>query len=295
MATQTDIDELDWFHAMDLGTMRTRGRIPPNQPPNFTLFGIFSFLEHIDPKGLDVIDLGTMDGLVAFILKELGASRVVATDLWDRKQFRMARDILGFGSEVEYHTQLNVSDMVDEFGTGTFDLMVFAGVLYHLLSPLESLLHCRRLLRRDALFLIETCYDEESEQSTLRFNMGMEPASFHEPTTYFLPTLPSLLAMLRTASFDPLAVARLKRGTRRVSVLARAVRPSEVREKTPLQRVHDEYVDRRNHFAFGDVFYHLEHGSADPSTAEYSGDHELEDEIDIYSYRPGLPFQPHWG
>ena len=144
MVTQAEIEKLGWFHAIDFGDMHSPGRIPPGQPPNFTLFGIYSFLEHVDPNGLDVIDVGTMDGLMAFILKRLGAERVVATDLWDREQFRVARQLLGYDDEIEYHTLLDIKDMADTFGTGRFDIMIFAGVLYHLLSPLEYLLHCRR-------------------------------------------------------------------------------------------------------------------------------------------------------
>ncbi|MGI9585073.1 MAG: class I SAM-dependent methyltransferase [Acidimicrobiia bacterium] len=293
MVTQAEIDELAWFHAMDLGDFHSPGRIPPSQPPNFSLFGIYQFLEHIDPTGMDVIDIGTMDGLMAFILKELGASRVAATDLWDRTQFRLARDVLGF-DDIEYHTALDIMDMPTRFGTRGFDVMVLAGVLYHLLSPLEYLLHCRQLLRRGGLMLMETCYDETSDEPKLSFNMALDPAPFPEPTTYFLPTLPGLLALLRTASFDPVAVTRLHGGSKRVSVLARASRPSDVRGKTPLQREHDKYVDSPHHFAYGDLFYRLEHDDAPASEVTYAGSVSLDGEVDIFQYRPALPLQPKW-
>jgi SAM-dependent methyltransferase len=294
MSPEALISSHKWFHAIDFGEVSSPGRIAPTRPPNYTLFGIYSFLEGIDPKGLDVIDIGTMDGLMAFILKRLGAERVVATDLWDRQQFRIARDLLGYGDEVEYHTALDVRDMVPRFGTSVFDLMVFAGVLYHLLSPLEYLLYCRRLLRRDGLLLLETCFDDTSQGMSLAFNMGLDPAPVHEPTTYFLPTLPALLALLRTASFDPLAVIKLHHGSPRVSVLARATRPSEVRNKTDLQRLHDDYVDSPKHFAFGDIFYRLEHDEQQPSNSRYTGTSSFESEIDILSYSPRVPLQPTW-
>jgi 2-polyprenyl-3-methyl-5-hydroxy-6-metoxy-1,4-benzoquinol methylase len=291
---QATIDAHKWFHAIDFGDVSSPGRIPPNRPPNYTLFGIYSFLDAIDIAGLDVIDLGTMDGLMAFMLKRLGASRVAATDLWDRPQFRLAREILAYEDEVEYHTSLDIRDMHERFGDRAFDLMVLGGVLYHLLSPLEALIACRRLLRRDGLLLLETCFDESSQDMHLRFNMGMDPAPFNEPTTYFLPTVPALLALLRTASFDPIRVARLQHGSARVSVLARAVRPSAVRNKTEVQGLHDRYVDSPTHFAFGDTFYSLEHDDQSGSRAIYAGPPSLETEIDVMSYVPSVPLQPTW-
>jgi SAM-dependent methyltransferase len=294
MSPEALIRNHNWFHAIDFGEVSSPGRIAPSSPPNYTLFGIYNLLEGIDPTGLDVIDIGTMDGLMAFILKRLGARRVAATDLWDREQFRIARELLGYREEVEYHTALDVRDMVNRFGTNTFDVMVLAGVLYHLLSPLESLIQCRRLLRRNGLLFLETCFDGSSEEMTLTYNMGLDPAPFHEPTTYFLPSLPALLALLRTASFDPLAVVRLRHGSSRVSVLAQATRPSDVRDKTELQRLHDTYVDSPHHFAFGDKFYRLEHDEEPPSNSRYTGTSLFESEVDIFSYLPRVPLQPTW-
>lgn len=291
--TQDELRELSWFHGIDFGEgLSVEGRIPKSMPQNYSLFGIYSFLEHIDPQGQRVIDIGTMDGLMAFILKSMGAAPVVATDLFDRRQFRLAREVLGYENEVEYHAKLDISHMVQRFGESTFDLAVFSGVLYHLLSPLESLLISRQLLRRNGLLLLETCYDRGSTEPTLRFNMGEISAPIDEPTTFFLPTLSALLAMLRTASFDPLAAIQLRSGAARVSVVARAVRPSEVRNKTALQRRHDSYVDTPNHFAFGDRFHKLERGREMPSTIRYTGPESFSEELDILTYLPRVPFHP---
>ena len=71
--TQDELDRYSWFHGIDFGNgLSVKGRIPETQPQNYTLFGIYSFLEHIDLKGCRVVDIGTMDGLMAFILKKRG-------------------------------------------------------------------------------------------------------------------------------------------------------------------------------------------------------------------------------
>ena len=294
-ATQDELEKLTWFHGIDFGNgLLTKGRLPESQPPNNTLFCIYPMLESIALRNKKVIDIGTMDGLLSYILKNLGAKPVVATDLYDRRSFRLAREILGYENEIEYHPHTDISHMLQRFGESAFDLVGFCGVLYHLLAPLESLLICRQIIRRNGLLLLETSCDNSSTESVLYFNMGELSQPANEPTTYFLPTLPALFAMLRTASFDPLVAYRLYPAYRRirVGVLARAVRPSEVRDKTALQKYHDSYVDEPDHFAFGDRFYKLEHGDEMPSTIRYAGPRGLDKKVDFRTYRPRVPFQP---
>lgn len=290
---QDDVDAVDWFHAIDFGDVRSPGRIGPTQPPNWTLFGVFYFLEHMNLDGARVLDLGTMDGLSAFAMKGLGASDVVATDLWDRRQFRLGRQHLGWEEEIEYHTGLDIGSANDVLGSHQFDVMVFAGVLYHLMSPLEALIRCRRLLKDDGLLLLETCYAGDATGMALLYNQGMPNPVFNEPTTYFLPTMDALLAMMRTASLTP--ITWMRSGTsNRISVLARAVKPSEVSSKTELQSAHDRYTTVRNHFAFGDLFYSLEHEVHERSSVTVSGLPKGECVMDLIEYRPTVPFQPSW-
>ena len=222
----------------------------------------------------------------------MGGGEVIATDLFDRPGFRLARRLIGYEDEVEYHPKIDISQLhtVQRFGEGTFDLAVFCGVLYHLMSPLETLLICRQLLRRNGLLLVGTRYDAGSEAQTLRFNMG-EISATGDPTTYFLPTLPALLAMLRTASYNPVAALRTQNSW--CGVLAQAVCPSEVRNKTALQQSHDDFLDAHTGVPYKDWFHRLEHGDASPSTIHYAGSEDLEGKINIWAYQPNVPFQPH--
>ena len=167
--TQDEVNELKWFHGIDFGNgLSTRGRFPEPYPPNYTLFSIYPMLESVNPQGQRVVDIGTMDGLMAFMLRNLGAEPVVATDLFDRRSFRLAKEILGYGNEIEYHPHTDISHMIQRFGKSAFDLTMFCGVLYHLLSPLESLLICRQITRKNGLLLLETACDSSSMEPTLR-------------------------------------------------------------------------------------------------------------------------------
>ena len=87
--------------------------------------------------GKRVLDIGTWDGYWAFELERRGAN-VLAIDLWDelsQRQFLFARRVKK--SKVNYK-RMDVFD-VTPGELGTFDLVLFVGVLYHLRYPLQTL------------------------------------------------------------------------------------------------------------------------------------------------------------
>ena len=222
--------EPSWFHAVELPDGRASGgRFAGRRPPNYTLYGVFDLLNAIDLHGLTVIDVGAMDGLVSFGLKLRGAAEVLATDLVARPNFLRLRDELGL--QVDYHVPCRAQDLDRHFDGLRLDVLVMAGVLYHLMDPLATLLACRRLLPRDGLLLIETQFLAGAQAPVARFNPAETggQASPH-PNVYWRMSLPALNAMLQICSFEVLASVQLKS---RVAVLARAARPDEIAAATP--------------------------------------------------------------
>ena len=98
-----------------------------------------------DLTGKSVLDVGAWDGAYSFEAERRGASRVLATDSfsWDgtgwgsKAAFELARETLG--SKVEDET-IDVFDLSPD-SVGTFDLVLFLGVLYHLQDPVGALQH----------------------------------------------------------------------------------------------------------------------------------------------------------
>lgn len=93
-----------------------------------------------DLTGKTVLDIGAWDGYFSFEFERRGAKRVLAIDTfaWDQGGidcFLLAKEKLG--SKVE-HQRLDVHDLSKE-AVGTFDIVFFAGVLYHLKNPLLAL------------------------------------------------------------------------------------------------------------------------------------------------------------
>ena len=99
-------------------------------------------LQWPDLAGKTVLDIGAWDGYYSFEAERRGASRVVATDhyCWSgdgwgtREGFDLAHRLLG--SRVEA-IDIDVSEIRPET-VGTFDIVLFLGVLYHLPEPLGS-------------------------------------------------------------------------------------------------------------------------------------------------------------
>ena len=112
---------------------------------------LFSFLELPDLQGKRVLDVGTRDGFFAFECERRGAE-VVALDYadMDLTGFGVAKRI--YGSQVEY-VQANVYDLSPD-QLGTFDIVLFLGVLYHLRHPLLALDRLRGLCRE--LLIVES-------------------------------------------------------------------------------------------------------------------------------------------
>lgn len=120
-----------WWHSIDLG----QGRITPGVHTQEELhdnYRRFALPENLGGKR--VLDMGCWDGFYSFESERRGAT-VVAVDCWRPENFFTARAALGSG--VEFH-ELSVYEAMPE-RLGTFDVVLFLGVLYHLRHPLLAL------------------------------------------------------------------------------------------------------------------------------------------------------------
>lgn len=95
-------------------------------------------------EGQTVLDVGAWDGFYSFDAARRGASRVLATDSfvwqgrWTQAGFLLARHALGLDQVVE-DQHIDVMDLSPEALNGTFDVVLFLGILYHLRDPITAL------------------------------------------------------------------------------------------------------------------------------------------------------------
>jgi tRNA (mo5U34)-methyltransferase len=133
------VEALEWHHSIDLGEgVVTPGRDP--SPSNLARLQMPASL-----AGKTVLDIGAWDGFYSFEAERRGAKRVVAMDgfVWRNESghpskagFEFARRALESGVEDVF---LDVMDLSPDRVGGTFDVVLFLGVLYHLRHPLLAL------------------------------------------------------------------------------------------------------------------------------------------------------------
>jgi tRNA (mo5U34)-methyltransferase len=131
------VAKINWWHIIDLG----QGIVTPGKSDVPALLKRLNMPK--DLHGKTVLDIGAWDGYYSFTAEQRGARRVLAVDsfVWQgngggsKAGFEFARRALD--SKVE-DMELEVLDISPE-RIGTFDLVLFLGVLYHMRHPLLAL------------------------------------------------------------------------------------------------------------------------------------------------------------
>ncbi|HYU93774.1 MAG TPA: methyltransferase domain-containing protein [Actinomycetota bacterium] len=188
---------ITWYHTIDLG----HGLVTPgidDTPRRVAQLELPSNL-----SGKTVLDIGAWDGAFSFECERRGAARVLATDSfcwsgegWGTKDgFEFARKALH--SKVE-DLDVDVLELSPEV-IGTFDVVLFVGVLYHMRHPLLALERVASVTEQ--LLILDT------HVAALDFR---KPAMVFYPdaelnndsTNWWGPNPPAVEAMLGTVGFS---------------------------------------------------------------------------------------------
>ena len=222
---QAQADSFGWFHSIDLGRgVRTKGlselAFGTDQLPDFA--------------GKTVLDIGAWDGYYSFLAERQGAARVVALDhyAWGvdfvaRGQYWAecaargvlpdhGRDATDFwrpdlpgkrGFDLAHEAlDSKVEAVVADFTTtdlqvlGTFDVVLYLGVLYHMKEPLTCLERLRSVT--DGVAAVETeavHLHRFDDASVLQFHPGGDvQADFGN---WFVPTIGAIASLCEAAGF----------------------------------------------------------------------------------------------
>ena len=193
---QRQVGQLPWYHVIELpGGVVTPGRDDPRD--RLPLLEIPD-----DLSGMSVLDVGAWDGFFSFECERRGAARVVAADwfAWreaahgSKSSFELARSALG--SRVE-DVEIRVEDLAPE-RVGTFDLVLFLGVLYHVRNPLQALDAVASVTA--GRLVLETHVDLAlRRRAAAAFYPGTELEDDH--TNWWGPNPAAVAGMLRAAGF----------------------------------------------------------------------------------------------
>jgi tRNA (mo5U34)-methyltransferase len=188
---------VNWFHSIELepgfvtpGRANTSAQLPRLHLP--------------DLSGKTVLDVGAWDGFFSFEAERRGAARVVALDTfsWQKRAdgtgkagFELARRALG--SKVE-DVEVDVLDISPETVGGTFDVVLFLGVLYHLRHPFLAIEKLRSVCSE--LIVLETHVDLiGTRRPAAAFYPGMELED--DWTNWWGPNPAAVSGMLEQSGF----------------------------------------------------------------------------------------------
>jgi tRNA (mo5U34)-methyltransferase len=117
-----------------------------------------------DCSGLRVLDIGIRDGFYSFEMERRKAAEVVGIDYVPPTQtgFQVAAEVLN--SKVKY-VQENIYNLTPE-KHGTFDIVLFLGVIYHLRNPMLAMDILRSVIKPGGILFIEcVIIDEKLERA----------------------------------------------------------------------------------------------------------------------------------
>ena len=219
-----------WWHSIDLG----HGVVTNGFKTAEALQREMVALRLPEVRGKTVLDIGAYDGFYSFEAERRGAERVVALDhyawavdlpkvmaYWKECNERgipfdpeseiaqlNPRDLPGMLAYKTAHQALGskVETVVEDFmesdpnKLGTFDVVLFLGVLYHMQNPLLSLQRVAALTKDMAVIETEAMALPGHEQRPLcEFFEGVELNN--DSSNWWAPNEKALTAMCRAAGF----------------------------------------------------------------------------------------------
>jgi tRNA (mo5U34)-methyltransferase len=196
-----EVARIKWYHQIDL----RNGIVTPGIDNSMRKLRRLHLPECLEGK--TILDIGAWNGFFSFEAERRGAKRVLATDHfcwngegWGTKEgFELARRVLD--SRVE-DLEIDVLDLSPD-RVGTFDIVLFLGVLYHMRHPLLALEKVASVTKECAI--IETVSDFVwCRRPVIPFYLNDELN--RDPTNWCAPNPPGVVALLMAAGFKEVKI-----------------------------------------------------------------------------------------
>jgi tRNA (mo5U34)-methyltransferase len=192
------VNSLRWFHQLDLGD----GIITPGYTSLEVLRASADAFFNMPLSGKSVLDIGCYDGFYSFEALRRGAAHVLAADhfMWHsdprcREAFELARSRIAPDLP---DIDIDVLDMTQEV-PGKFDIVLFAGVLYHMRNPFLSIERVAPLVRE--VMVLETHLDALEEVRPAMIFYPTDEQN-NDPSNWWGPNPACVEAMLTDVGFS---------------------------------------------------------------------------------------------
>ena len=188
------INKYQWWHSIDFGN----GIISPGQQSQEHLKQMADIYFSEPVAGKSVTDIGAWDGFHSVEAEKRGAKSVTSVDTWDHWGNRACIDLVK--EYVAPKLQIMPCDVYDlsPDKIPVHDVVLFAGVIYHLRHPLFGLEKVSSVTGE--LLIVETHLDA---MDVNRAAMVMYPGKElnNDPTKWWGPNRHCMEAMLRDVGF----------------------------------------------------------------------------------------------
>jgi 2-polyprenyl-3-methyl-5-hydroxy-6-metoxy-1,4-benzoquinol methylase len=144
---------------------------------------VLKAISRLDVTGKRVLDIGCRDGLYSFAVERMGAAEVIGIDN-DISKGAVEVVIPYLRSSVRMH-QMNLMELVPGL-FGKFDVIIFAGVLYHLRYPFWALKLLGDVMQPGGKMILETAiFYSSSKHSMLYCPVGKDSPYEATSCTFF--------------------------------------------------------------------------------------------------------------
>lgn len=209
---QEQLDHFHFYHVIEIAPgIRTKGisQFEPIQQP------VTRALNSIVLKGKRVLDIGCRDGLFSFQAERAGAREVIGLDN-DLSRGAVDFIIPYLKSKVQMF-ECNVMDLTPTL-FGCFDVVILAGVLYHLRFPFEALRRIKSVMKRGALLVLETAIWHSAEEMPLLYCPSGDQSPY-EPTSVSFFNETGLLSTMKSFGMNLLSSSFLGEDNRHIDRL----------------------------------------------------------------------------
>jgi tRNA (mo5U34)-methyltransferase len=205
---QALVDKFYWWHTIDLGNgVWTKGTKSRELLDN----EYEAVFEPLDLKNKSVLDVGAWNGAFAFEAHRRGARPVTALDhhAWNHPRFR-GREAFDLACRLKgvdlkaVDRDLN-NPQLDLGELGTFDIVLFLGVFYHLIDPIAGLREVSRCTRE--VLVLESHVERfpDNGRPIMTFFPGEELN--HDASNWWGPNRTCLVALLKHFGFERVEVS----------------------------------------------------------------------------------------
>ncbi len=208
MSLSEEVAKYHWFHTIDLG----QGVVTPgSKSAAHMVQDTATFFDGVDLTNKSLLDVGAWNGGHSVLAKRRGAKAVAALDhyTWNhptlrgRETFDLVCRATGYDFKA-IDIDLDMKSLSLDF-VGKFDIVLYAGVFYHLVDPIAATREVAALA--NDLLIVETHVEviEGDARPAMIFYPGAELSG--DATNWWGPNIPCMVALLKLFGFPRITVA----------------------------------------------------------------------------------------